>query len=339
MLTEEHFPDPVLTANFYCAGRLDEILREIVAPLRNETGAAGYFWTMRYNRGGEHLKLRLHGPAAWGLVARDLLAERAERFFASLGDLNGEPAHVAATSQAPPIDLEDEAPDGHPDRSLVWTRYRRSHISFAGKPLLLDDTYVALASRCLGRACELVLDSLGEGLSPKRRQTPLLQALIGGIAALGFPAELRGAYFAFHRDWLIRFLLVRRDAGPDKTVELTARFDLQTQALGASLGALREVAEEAWSSTSDAGDPDAWQRSLVDLFRYVSRLPALENPIDPFAADPSFPPLFKVFHGFANQLGLNPLDEAFVHHLLLGMTLPPGTAGPPVRWTADGGAT
>lgn len=338
MLAEQHFPDPVLTANLYCAGRLDEIFREILAPLRNEAGAAGYFWTMRYNRGGEHLKIRLHGPEAWGSVARGLLEERAERFFASPGDRNGEPARATAASQAPPIDLEDEAPEGPPDRSLLWTHYRRSHISFAGKPLLLDDTYVALASRCLGRACELVLDALGEGLSPKRRQTPLLQALIGGIAALGFPAELRGAYFAFHRDWLVRFLLVRRDAGPEKATELTARFDLQAQALGPSLESLREVAEDARSGAGSAGDHDAWQSSLVDLFRYVSRLPALENPLDPFAADPSFPPLFKVFHGFANQLGLNPLDEAFVHHLLLGLTRPPGTAGPPVRLMVDGGA-
>jgi hypothetical protein len=39
----------------------------------------------------------------------------------------------------------------------------------------------------------------------------------------------------------------------------------------------------------------------------------------PFAADVSWPPLFKVFHGMANQIGLVPLQEAYVHHMLLAI--------------------
>jgi hypothetical protein len=29
-------PDPVLTANVYCAGRLDEVIRKVVMPFRQE---------------------------------------------------------------------------------------------------------------------------------------------------------------------------------------------------------------------------------------------------------------------------------------------------------------
>lgn len=331
-----------MTANLYCAGRLDEVLQKVVAPFRQElrerSGEAGALWTMRYSRGGEHLKIRLHGPESCIPRARDLLEGLAEHYLAGLPGADEAPVRTAGAGQVPPIDLEDEAPDGHPDRQLVWTHYRRSHISFVGKPLLLDDTYVALAVRCLSRGCDLVLEALTDEGSRGRRQTPLLQALIGGTAALGLPAGLRSAYFAFHRDWLVRFLLVRRGAGPEKAAELTAQFDLRRQALGASLVPLREVAEEEWGGAADEGEGDvddadaAWRSALVDLYRYVSQSP---HDLDPFAEHPAFPPIFKVFHGFANQLGVNPLDEAFVHHLLLGMTLPPGTAGPAVRLVAD----
>jgi hypothetical protein len=39
--------------------------------------------------------------------------------------------------------------------------------------------------------------------------------------------------------------------------------------------------------------------------------------LDPFATDASFAPLFKMFHGFSNQLGNNIANEALVHHILL----------------------
>jgi hypothetical protein len=38
----------------------------------------------------------------------------------------------------------------------------------------------------------------------------------------------------------------------------------------------------------------------------------------------TFPPTFKILHGLANQVGMPPLQEAFVHHLLLAsVELPP----------------
>jgi hypothetical protein len=328
------FPDPVVSANLYCAGRLDEVIRTVVVPFRRELLDASdddsgeYLWMMRYGRGGEHLKIRLHATEPRGAMARNLLEELAGRCFSTLG-ANGEPARAASGSPPAPIDHEDEAEDGHPDRSVLWTQYRRSLASFAGKPLLADDTYAALATRCMGRGCDLALAALDEELSPIHRLLSLLQALVGGIGGIGsLPADSRAAFFAFHRDGLVRSLLVRRNAGPDKAAELLAQFERRQQAMGSFPDSLRNLAEKEWNG---ADGEDAWRSSLADLYRYVAQFRGdPEYRLDPFAEDAVFPVLFKVFHGLANQLGIGLLDEAFAHHLLLAAARPPGMASLPV---------
>lgn len=331
------FPDPVWTANLYCAGRLDEVVRRVVAPFRRElAGAESYLWMMRYGRGGEHLKVRLHATEPHGAAARDLLEALAGRCFAALGAPDGEPVK-APGNPPPPVDPEDEAAGGHPDRSLLWTQYRRSLAALAGQPLLTDDTYAALATRCLGRGCDLALAALDEELSPVHRLPSLLQALVGGLAAPGLPAGARAAYFAFHRDSLVRSFLVRRNAGPDKAAELVAQLDRRQQAMGSFPASLRNLAEREWNAAggaegtaADAGA--AWRTALADLLQYLARFRGdPDYRLDPFAEDAAFPALFKVFHTFANQLGVGVLDEAFAHHLLLAAARPPGTASPPVR--------
>ena len=344
------FADPVLTASLYCAGRLDEVIREVVGPFRQElrrlaAGSTGYLWMVRYSRGGEHLKIRLHGTESHAAVARDLLGALAEHCFAGLGGGGQEAGAPTVRASPPPVDHEDETESGYADRTLLWTHYRRSPVSLAGEPLLLDDTYTALATRCLGCGCDLALAALAEDPSPSGRQLSLLLALIGGLAAAGFPAAVRAAYCAFHRDCLVRAWLVRRGAAAARAAQLTAQFDLRRNAMAALLAPVQEWAEAEWRSPAGqagAGQADdaAWRSSLLDLCRYVSQF--REDPeyrLDPFAEDALFPVLFKVFHGFANQLGVNSLEEAFLHHALLAMGQPPGTASLPVRlFDGDAGA-
>jgi hypothetical protein len=325
-------PDPVLTASLYHAGHLDEVIRNVVVPLRRELrrqdDPASYLWFMRYSRGGEHLKIRLHEAEPCGAEARDLLGRLAEGYLAALGHPGGQ---AVGAKPLPPVDPEDEAEGGYPDQSLLWTRYRRSAAFLAGKPLLSDDTYAALATRCLGRASDLALAALDEDLSPNHRQISLLEALIEGLGTLGLTADLRSSYFAFHRDCLIRALLLPRGVGAEKGAELMAQLDGWQQGLGSFSASLREVAEEEWDGADDEED-STWGSSLSDLFGYVSQF--RENPeyqLDPFSEGPGFPTIFKVFHGLANQLGLSLIDEAFAHHLLLGISRPSATVGPPVR--------
>ena len=57
---------------------------------------------------------------------------------------------------------------------------------------------------------------------------------------------------------------------------------------------------------------------MIDLHRHVVTFRDDPDSIGsiPFAPDPAFAPLFKVFHSVAKQGGLHMPEEAFTHHLL-----------------------
>jgi hypothetical protein len=322
------FPDPVVTANIYCDRQMDEVIHGALAPLRRtmaERDSEGLWrlWILRYPRRGEHLKVRLHGPEAAAPELRGLLAEAVEACFAALPPLaDGEPRKEA--SEVPPIDLEDSDGGLQENRSLLWTRYQRSHISLGGKPLLDDDRYADLMTTCLARACETVLESLrpdSEGQFPQgRRQTGLLRLVTGGLGALGFGAEKNATYLAYHRDWLLRFTAARSNTGTEKIRQTLAQFDQRVEKMSGLLDPWRSMAFDAWSGEprdSLDGSDGGWWQALRDLQDYLD--PFRGNPdyqLDPFATDTVFSPVFKVFHGSANQIGLNMLNEAFAHHLL-----------------------
>lgn len=270
-------PDPSLSAEISCAGGLDPAIFQVVAPFwrdLRDRSADSYLWFVREGS----LKLRIHGPVSEVPWQKALLEEKAASC------------------------------------SVAWTPYQRSHMSLGGGPFLKDDHYVALLTRCLGNACELVLSLQPgeEGLLPHRvRQISLLQGLIVGLSALGFPAGKRAGYLTYHRDWLLRFLSLD---------QLRPRFEERIARMGPALDPIRTLAENGGSIDLKGKDRD-WRSSLRALLDYVT--PFSTNPaylLDPFAADPVFSPLFKVFHILANQLGLPMADEAFAHHLLLRAT-------------------
>jgi Lantibiotic biosynthesis dehydratase C-term len=326
-------PDPLLSANLYCSRRLDEVIRQAIVPFWSTVGetAGGEcsIWLVRYPRRGEHLKVRLHGPETWRGPLQEGLTAAAERLFAALDPPPPGEARVSNPT-APPIDDEDRPAEDHPDRTLLWTRYRRSHVSLAGKPFLDDDRYVALIAASLARACDVVLASFRSAAAPtepshQRRQTLLLETVIAGLGALDFEPAQRHAYLAFHRDWLLRFNLVRSKVDDAKTRQFLADFDRRARAMSAVRERLRAMASDAWrqgpadlAGARCTNPAAAWGEALAALRDHVTPLAADPDfHVDPFASDPLFPPLFKAFHGLANQLGVAMLDEALSYHLLL----------------------
>jgi hypothetical protein len=322
-------PDPVLSANLFCDGHLDELLREVVAPFADELrrqAPEGYVWTVRYGRRGQHLKVRVHAPDELGSTLGELLAERAERFFATLPPAAGE---RLPRREVPPIDPEDEGDDLAPDQTLVPTSYRRSHVSLGGQPLLGEDAYAARATECLGRGCELVLAALAGGADAAGlRQKVLLKALLAGLPAAGFDLPERAVgYLRYHRDWLLRFFLA--DAEEERVA--LDRLDQQVERMAPTVASLRRFGL-AEAPGGDEAEP--WPAALARLRAYLE--PRRERPelrTDPFAPDAVHPAFFKVFHGTANQAGVRPLEEAYVHHLLIA-----ALADEPAAAAAAGGA-
>jgi hypothetical protein len=182
--------------------------------------------------------------------------------------------------------------------------------------LLSDDAYVARMAACLARGAEEVLDALRPGMSDSARLQLLLNSLVAGLAAVAGSAGEQAAYHSYHRDWLLRFLLSSRS----KEEEAVAAFDRKVDGMHPVVEQIRRAAGERGSDTAPAADRTAgggWAHSLGELAGYLTRFrgdPAYR--VDPFTDDPAFPPLFKVFHGLANQAGVDMRNEAFVHHLL-----------------------
>jgi len=321
-------PDPVLTANVYCSNRLNDVIRNVVTPFRNELGRVGgaeacYFWIMRYSRGGEHLKIRLHGPECWKPKAADLLAGAAASYLAGLGP-PGDDEPQSQRKTATPIDLEDRV--DHPDRTFSWTTYQRSHVSLGYRPYLDDPLYVACLTRCLADGTDIVLksfDRAGQGeVGFTLLQSALLKALISGLAAVDALRTDLATYCLYHRDWLLRHAFKQSGGlgGIGKLTEIIVKFNSQAETMGQGLGRIENavaarldsVAGRDWES--QPGSP--WETSLRALEGALVRPESSRCWVDPFAESWTFPAFFKVLHGFANQLGFSLLNEAFVYHLL-----------------------
>lgn len=334
-------PDPILSANIYCSGRLDEVIERLVAPCCKEflcggSAAGCYLWVMRYGRGGEHLKIRLHGPEGCRPSFQDLLDAAQKRYFQNLGPTAPCDPPSGGTS-IPPIDAEDAAATSHPDRTLLWTTYARNPLSLGGPPFLDDQRYLSLLTRCFGRGTEILLlrlrsDEGGGPLFSLQRQL-LLQAVIHGLAALPLSGSDRTRYLLYHRDGLMRYLRRRKtqalepsavEDGPSAMARALGRFDAESQRLGAERDVWSELSHRRWqNNVAPPWDDDfaIWGKALRDLFDDLDpKCAALGQPLDPFAEHPLFPMLFKAFHGFANQVGLSHLNEAFLHHFLAGLT-------------------
>lgn len=320
------YPDPIVSANIYAAGSLDQAIRRGLVPFRRELRQLYpdtdlYFWAMRYGCSGEHLKVRVHGPQSESEALRELLGESMERALLGL-QADSDPE---SGSPSPPIDVEDEEKT-HADRSWCWTTYRRHHISLGSKPFLLDDGYVARFTRCLGAACEVVVEALApeaEGVAQHMvRHNTMTQLLVDGLAVLGFDDSQRCDYLDYHRDWLIRFPLLRSGGTAAQVHEIVGRFEQIRGQMAEELETLGHLlAHSEWEKAKV--ESDLWRSTLVDLWNYTAVL--CEDPayrVDPFASAPIFTPLFKLFHCTANQLGLSRLEEALVHHLLVRAVRP-----------------
>lgn len=321
-------PDPILSANLFCSGRLDQLIHEAVWPFWQEVRRKGildcYSWIMRYARGGEHLKIRVHGPPFNLSLVRQLLVKSAQSYLCRVKatDMRG-----VTQKRLPPIDLEDRSEQERPDCTFLQTRYQRSPISLGAGPLLSDETYLTLITRCLGAGCELILESLHpnkEGMIPYlRRQAILFRLLTSGLNAIWSSSAEWEAYIEYHRDWAVRFPVLSIGAGIEKAREILMRYDREADVLGvARTVLLRNALESQPDSHILEEAPDsrilAWRRSIRDLYSYLVRFDGdPEYDLDPVARGPHFPCMVKVFNGVANQLGINALNEGLAHHILL----------------------
>jgi hypothetical protein len=315
------FADPTLSANIYAEKLLDDVFSSLILPLSRDLKEALQFhdcslWTMRYRCRGEHLKLRLHVAPDHHHIVKQLLEHRSREYFLAISSLPLATLPVSA-GRAPALDVEDQYPTPATDRTLLWTTYRRLPVSLPGSPWVEDNAFVERACRALASGCGLFLAAVASGFDrpPAARQQFLSTSLIAGLRALGFTGSQSAAeYLRYHRDWLLRFFIA--ESAEERRMlsqfnALAVRDHRIVEKLSADLAGYQ-------ADNTHHVERNLWSAALSELAGYMAGFSGrADYLIDPFASDVSFAPVFKVFHGLANQAGVLPLQEAYVHHLLL----------------------
>lgn len=304
--------DPVVTANVYCKGHLDAVLLDALKPFQLSS-QPWQLWIMRYRRGGEHIKIRLHGTAAEATQVKARLEEHLRPVLSNIRwPEAGNPPKLTGAND-PVIDEEDSTPSDHPPGHLVWTHYKRSHVTFGGEPYLSDDRYVALFGKCLSASLEYFLSAteLVNGVIPHAQRLAEAAELVG--SALQFLELNSPEYLNYHRDWLVRFVLLKTSHTPQEHQDVLKAFDKRVTESERFWEHVRD--RSIWAFARPGAVLNKWQSAITELMKYVNDLCQRQQfQIDPYALHPSHSALFKVLHGASNQAGLALLDEALMYH-------------------------
>ncbi|MEM1181134.1 MAG: hypothetical protein AAGM22_22520 [Acidobacteriota bacterium] len=328
------WPDPVVTASLFADGHLDVLAARAIQPAMRAVSAdpnsGPYLWLMRYGLGGDHWKIRFHGTEAEGEDFREALEMHAAKAFEALP---AEPGDGRPVVSSVPIDVEDaELAEGERrPRGVLWTRYRRSHVSLSDPVLFQSDDYCASLTRALGFGSWALVDGLDpelEGSWRHGRRFGFLLKMVGdGLAEVGFKGAEREGYLRFHRNTLLRTSVPEAEAAAK--IEESARvFDRRLDKMADGGAGLRKVArsrmEPEPAVAGEAAPAGLWRGGLGDEFRRCIRdaATAAAGEIATFSDTPYFEPLFKILHGVSNQIGLKTAEEAYVHHILLRACAP-----------------
>ena len=322
-----HLPKPLLTANIYCDHCLDQVVHQVLAPFWREASgiigeAEGYLWFIRYGRCGEHVKIRLHAPEHLGPRLQDWLEADTDEFFRNLAAAVPPSEERVVNLTLPPMDAEDAAQEGYPDRTLLWTHYEPSPIILGSERLLPDQRLASLFTRCFAAATELSLQSFQPDESGRftsqLRQGIIIRLALTLLATFPWTLEEVQAYLAYHRDWLVRYMLSRGAQPSHVTLEGTvARFDEHFQKSPGALSRMQSIMQD-WNPNAAEDDECALLRQRArELYSYIVRFRTDPGPqLDPYAPDQVYLPIFKCLHGVGNQIGLPMSQEAQVFHLL-----------------------
>jgi hypothetical protein len=303
---------PEVSASIYCHGFIDELLRQVILPFWKRTRIAlpqSYLWVLRYDRGGQHIKIRLHAPVESHSVAAIHLRDAVGAFFAGLPSPAGDERDAAA--HLPPIDPEDRADGLRPDRGLIWTQYRYSPELVGAEPLSAAPGFEVAFVRCRAASTEVVLDWLdtleSDEIPMRKRMVLSLQLFLAAVCGVHPHPETRARYLTFQRDWLLRVNLDREQA-----LRLLER---KVKGLPEHQAALGPLVTASSFRDGVLGD---WCRAVEALTHFCLNrlggrsLPELDGPAENLV----YSVISRAVHNAMNLAAIGTSNEAYICHLL-----------------------
>ncbi len=305
---------PTASANIYCDGHLDAALAEVIVPIwrraRDKSADRVALWLMRYSRGGEHLKIRLHGPPEFTTSITAEFEEAAEQFFERMPP--SDPERTRRTNdQIPAIDAEDAVAEPHPDRTLLWTDYRCPPGHMGPAPLSSFPGFARSYTAALAAATDIVLErteSAGAEPLGSNTRVSLFASFLLTLAAV--PGLNGSEALAHHRDWLLAG--AKSDAASALSF-MNKRMSAQT----GQLDALRlrwQAVTQGQLIPGFAG----FTRALEDHVAFcLEALGASEiAQLDEAEARQVFGAVARILHNVANLLAIDLSNEIYFCHLL-----------------------
>jgi uncharacterized protein (UPF0332 family) len=310
--------EPCITMNVYCGRSMDEVFIRVLAPFLSDLSdldKQGEMWVMRYRRCGEHLKLRIYADSKHTLDLRARLSLLLSSMLSDVIHRESETVQKLTGKADPPIDEEDKVSSDYPAGRVLWTHYNRSHVTFGGEPYLSDDEYISSFTTCLVTGCRRVIDCFAYPqksiVKHADRILLLLEIVDVGLRAAHLNMNNK-IYLEYHRDWLIRFVLLKSGHNPIKHDSVITRFNQQIKSQESIWQALFAKAK------SSAEERQVLSSGIEKLMQVVHAMASRgSRQIDPYALCPEQSVLFKLLHSIANQIGLPILDEASVYHSLV----------------------
>ncbi|MCF6471837.1 hypothetical protein FAF44_26090 [Nonomuraea sp. MG754425] len=268
-----------VSAHLFYQGSLDRVLTGLVGPLLRELPAERAFF-LRYWDGGPHVRLRvLPADPADEPGIRDLIGERATRFFAAepSADLLGDAEYLRRARRFGAREGVAFAERMYANNSAVFLPYEPEHRRYG------TGASLAGVERHFHESSRLALNVVEDGLTADRRETGVLCfLLVSWLLAADDPA--RSAR--------------RRLARPDDRSE--PLYDRQRARLRHAVTAMDRV-RRGWPQLPD-GNLRRWTSSLARM------IAALDGPSPERVAD-------LCAHLFANRVGVRIDTERSLRHL------------------------
>lgn len=315
---------PMISASIYCHAFMDQLLKEVILPFWTHTKARipqSNLWILRYARGGQHLKLRLHVPDEDSMACAACLRNSVEKFLAGLppqSEIERDPA-----AHLPPIDPEDCSDGLRPDRSLIWTRYRYLPELIGAEPLSGATGFEAAFVRCLAASTGFILENLIVTTSAefpiKKRMTLALQLFLAAMAGVHPSVEIRTRYLAYQLEWLLR---VSRDRARELAVF--------SRKVAESPDHQMALSPLVTASPPQYGSLGAWCHAVGDLICFcVNRLGRDDlSELDETSSNLVYFALSRVVHNAINPTAIGNSNEAYLCLLLQSALIRASVGGP-----------